>query len=443
MTNTHSDKIKEILKDFRFTQPPFVEGETYINVAPSTPGLLSNQEVMEVIDVMLSGHITEGEKVRKFEREMARYLGVRYASMCNSGSSANLLALSALTSPILGSRALLPGDEIITTAVGFPTTVNPIIQIGCVPVFIDVNLTTHNTSEWWIANAITEKTKAIILAHTLGNIWNVEAVKRLAEDNQLWLIEDGCDALGGTWDGKMVGSFGDLSTLSMYPAHHMAVGEGGMVFTDNAMLNKIVRSFRDWGRECWCQPGHDNTCGKRFSQTDKGDLPDGFDHKYVYSHIGYNLKSTDLQAAIGLAQFRKLPEFVQDRKENWAYLRDELDLLREYFVLPEPLPKAEPSWFGFVLSVRETAPFTRNQLTTYLEEHKIGTRNVFAGNLTRQPAYKGKNWRMADPLGALVNSDRVMDNSFWIGVHPQLTKRMLDYMVQTIKDFVNENRHHL
>lgn len=393
-------------------------------------------EIVALVDAALDLRWVDGELSKKFEREMARFVGTRFATFCNSGSSANLLALSALTSPLLGSRAIQPGDEIITSAVGFPTTVNPIFQVGCIPVFVDVAVSTHNPMAFSISNAITEKTKAVMIAHTLGNIWDVDAIKQICIENNLWLIEDGCDALGGEWDGRRVGSFGNLSTLSFYPAHHMATGEGGMVFTDDAVLNKIVRSFRDWGRDCWCQPGKDNTCGKRFCQRDVGDLPDGYDHKYIYSHLGYNLKSTDLQASIGLSQFKKLPEFIQDRKENWKYLAEGLKGT-PWIILPTHLQKADPSWFGFVVSVEPDAPFTRNQLTQYLEEHKIGTRNVFAGNITRHPAYKGKNWRIADTVSNLANSDRVMNQSFWVGVHPQLTKRMLDYMVQTIKDFIH------
>lgn len=429
------DLVRKNYKDL-FPPQRFVPGETYINPAGM---YFDKSEVMSLLDATLSFAITNQlGLVQKFEKEIARYLGVRCASMCNSGSSANLLAISALTSPLLGSRALQPGDEIITVAAGFPTTVNPILQVECVPVFVDINLPTYNTSPFLVANAITEKTKAVIIAHTLGNPYDVEQIKQLCIENNLWLIEDCCDVLGGEWNGKKVGTFGDLSTLSLYPAHHISSGEGGVVFTDSPLLNKIVNSFREWGRSCWCAPGKDNTCGKRFEHKDMGKLPDGYDHKYTYSHVGYNLKATDLQASIALAQLKRLPELIADRQENWNYLYSELADLSTHFILPEFGHAAKPSWFGFVLSVRNNAPFTRNEIVRWLDENKIGTRNLFGGNLTRQPAYIGKNWRIADEEAGLPHSDFVMNNTFWIGVHPLLTKKMLDYMVSKIREFVGQ-----
>lgn len=410
-------------------------GEDYI---PPAKANFDEDELEALVTAAIKMKWVDGELVHKLENELARYLGVRCATMVNSGSSANLLAIMALTSPLLGSKALQPGDEIITSACGFPTTVNPIVQAGCIPVFVDTNIPTYNPSAFAISQAITEKTKAVMLAHTLGNPFDAIAVREICRENNLYLIEDCCDALGSELDGQKVGTFGDISTLSMYPAHHIAVGEGGMVFTNSPMLNKIIRSMRDWGRDCWCLPNKDNTCGKRFCQTDQGDLPEGYDHKYTYSHVGYNLKSTDLQASIGLQQMKKLPEFIADRRENWEYLREGLDSVSKYFTLPIPTNNSNPSWFGFVLTVKKDAPFTRNEIVQYLEENKIGTRNVFAGNLTRQPAYAGKEWRIADDLSGVPHSDIVLVSSFWIGVHPALTKRQLDYMILKIKEYVSK-----
>lgn len=410
-------------------------GEDYI---PPAKAKFDEDELEALVTAAIQMKWVDGELVHKLENELARYLGVRCATMVNSGSSANLLALMALTSPLLGSKALQPGDEIITSACGFPTTINPIVQAGCIPVFVDTNIPTYNPSAFAISQAITEKTKAVMLAHTLGNPFDAIAVREICRENNLYLIEDCCDALGSELDGQKVGTFGDISTLSMYPAHHIAVGEGGMVFTNSPMLNKIIRSMRDWGRDCWCLPNKDNTCGKRFCQTNQGDLPEGYDHKYTYSHVGYNLKSTDLQASIGLQQIKKLPEFIAERRENWEYLRGELDSVSKYFTLPIPTNNSNPSWFGFVLTVKKDSPFTRNEIVQYLEENRIGTRNVFAGNLTRQPAYVGKEWRIADELSGVPHSDIVLVSSFWIGVHPALTKRQLDYMILKIKEYVSK-----
>lgn len=436
---TAKEEIFDIVKKrYKEIMPPkkFIPGETYI---PTTAYYLDKNEMLSLLDATLNMSIcNEGGIVQKFEREIARYLGVRHASMCNSGSSANLLAISALTSPLLGSRALQPGDEIITVAAGFPTTVNPIIQVGCVPVFVDINLPTYNTSPFLVSNAITEKTKAVFLAHTLGNPYDVAQIKQICEENNLWLIEDNCDAFGSEWEGKKVGTFGHISTTSMYPAHLITAGEGGVVFTDNPLLHKIIESFRSWGKECWCPPGKDNTCGKRFGYCGVGNLPDNYDHKYVFSHIGYNLKSTDLQASIAIEQLKKLPEFIEERRLNWEYLYSELEILDKYFILPDHSPKASPAWFGFVLTIRDGTKFTRNELVQFLETNKIGTRNIFGGNLTKQPAYIGKNWRIADEEAGLPHSDFIMSNALWMAVHPSLTKKMLDYMISKIHEFVGK-----
>lgn len=424
----------------RFPKKTFVAGKTFI---PATTKYYNDREMLALVDASLSLDvtITEGKLVHQFERDVAKYLGVRHAIMTNSGSSANLLAISALTSPLLQSRMLQPGDEIITVASGFPTTVNPILQNGFVPVFVDVNIGTYNTTPFLIENAITEKTRAVFLAHTLGNPYEIDEIKEICKLHNLWLIEDSADCLGAEYDGQKLGSFGNIATTSLYPAHLISVGEGGMVFTDSPIIDKIIRSFRDWGRDCWCMPGKDNTCGKRFCQTDQGELPDGFDHKYIYSHIGYNLKSTDLQASIGIEQLRKLPEFLEDRRENWEYLRNEFERtgLDKHFTLPMQLKNSKPAWFGFILTIRSGEKFTRNEITQWLEEKKIGTRCLFGGNLTKQPAYIGKNWRIADTESGLPHSDIIAERTFWIGVHPGLTKAMLDYMIVKFVEFVGKH----
>lgn len=438
MKTAKEDIFDIVKKRYKEIIPPkkFIPGETYI---PATGKYLDKNEMLSLLDATLNLSIcNEGGIIQKFEKDIARYLGVRHASMCNSGSSANLLAISALTSPLLGSRALQPGDEIITVAAGFPTTVNPIIQVGCVPVFVDINIPSYNTSPFMVSNAITEKTKAVFIAHTLGNPYDVEQIKEICEENNLWLLEDCADCLGSEWDNKKVGTFGHISTTSMYPAHMITSGEGGVVFTDNPLLSKIIRSFRDWGRSCFCDPGKDNTCGKRFGWCNQGELPDNYDHKYIYSHVGYNLKSTDLQASIAIEQLKKLPDFIEERRENWEYLKNGLSDTELVFILPDHNPKAKPAWFGFVLTIRATAKFSRTELVEFLEANKIGTRNIFGGNLTKQPAYIGKNWRIADEEAGLPHSDFSMINSFWIGVHPSLTKKMLDYMIKKIHEFVGQ-----
>ena len=431
-------RILELVREYWKEREPqrFRGGETYI---PAAKAYYDVKEVLALVSASLDMKWVDGEITRTFEKEMAKFLGVRFAIMTNSGSSANLLAISALTSPLFQSNRLKPGDEVITVAAGFPTTVNPIIQNGLVPVFVDVNVGTYNTTPYMVDQAITEKTRAIFIAHTLGNPYDIDEIKEIAKLHNLWVIEDACDALGAEFDGRKVGTFGNVSTTSFYPAHLMAVGEGGMVFTDSPMIAKAVRSFRDWGRECWCAPGKDNTCGKRFCQKEKGDLPDGFDHKYIYSHIGYNLKSTDLQAAIGLEQLKKLPDFIEDRQYNWEYLRDQFKSkgLDKFFSLPTQLQKSKPAWFGFVLTIRDGCKFDRNELVQYLEEKKIGSRNLFGGNLTKQPAYVGLNWRISDTVSGIPHTDIIMERTFWIGCHPSMTKRMLDYIVNTFVEFTD------
>ncbi|HTA16593.1 MAG TPA: lipopolysaccharide biosynthesis protein RfbH, partial [bacterium] len=367
-----------------------------------------------------------------FEKRLAAVLGARRLYTVNSGSSANLLAFAALTSHLLGERALKPGDEVISVAAGFPTTLNPVLLYGCVPVFVDVELPTYNTVPERIEAAITDRTRAIFIAHTLGNPFDAEAVAALAKARGLWLIEDCCDALGSTLRGRMAGSFGHLGTLSFYPAHHITMGEGGAVFTNDPLLGKAVESLRDWGRDCWCDPGKDNTCGKRFEWS-LGDLPAGYDHKYIYSHLGYNLKITDMQAAVGLAQLDHLADFCARRRENFAHFKGLLKDLEEHLMLPEATPGSDPAWFGFPMTVREGAPFTRQELLIHLNKAKIGTRLLFAGNLTRQPYMKGRAFRIASNLD---NSDIIMNRTFWTGTFPGLTHEMLDYTAETIGNFI-------
>ncbi len=385
-----------------------------------------------MVEASLDGWLTTGRFNEEFERKLAAFLGVHRAITVNSGSSANLVAFSALTSPKLGERAIRPGDEVITVAAGFPTTVNPIIQYGAVPVFVDVQIPTYNINVSAIENAINLKTKAIMIAHTLGNPFDLSVIKRLCEKYDLWLVEDCCDALGSTYDSKKVGTFGDVATLSFYPAHHITMGEGGAVFSNNPELMQIAESFRDWGRDCYCPPGKDNTCGKRFCWK-LGDLPEGYDHKYTYSHLGYNLKITDMQAACGLAQLEKAPAFIEQRKQNFAFLRKQLADCEEYLILPQATEKADPSWFGFPITLRSNCPISRLDLLTYLEQEKVGTRLLFAGNLTRQPYMKGRNYRIEGPL---TNTDTVMKDTFWIGVQPALTEEMLAWSAEKIRNYI-------
>ena len=401
------------------------------DLVPVSGRVFDAEELVSLVDSALDFWLTTGRYAAQLQRGLARYLRVRHAILTNSGSSANLLALSALTSPKLGDRQLRPGDEVLTLAAGFPTTVNPILQNRLVPVFLDVDLTTGNVDTSQLEAAIGKRTRAVMMAHTLGNPFDLDTVVELCRRHQLWLIEDNCDALGSTYRGRLTGTFGDLSTLSFYPAHHITTGEGGCVFTNRGRIKVLVESFRDWGRDCWCDPGKENTCGKRFSWK-LGDLPKGYDHKYIYSHIGYNLKITDMQAAIGVAQLKKLPCFIDARRENWRRLRDGLAAFAEDLILPEPTPHSDPSWFGFKLLVRKEAPFSRNELVEYLERRGIATRHVFAGNLLRQPAYAGISHRVA---GDLSNTDIVMDDAFWIGVYPGISPVMIDYIIDVLGHF--------
>src|SRR5665213_2405372 len=413
-----------------FRSKPFVPGESPVPVAGK---VLDATDLRSLIDASLDCWLTTGRFAAQFERKFARYFDVRGASLVNSGSSANLLAFSCLTSPKLEERRLLPGDEVITLAAGFPTTVNPIVQNRCVPVFIDITVPTYQADVTQLEAALSDRTRAIMIAHTLGNPYDLDRVANFAKQHNLWLVEDSCDALGATFQGKKVGTFGDLATFSFYPAHHITMGEGGAVATNSPLLKTIVESFRDWGRDCWCDPGKDNTCGKRFDWQ-LGDLPCGYDHKYSYSHIGYNMKVTDMQAAIGLSQLEKLPGFIAARRKNFQYLSNGLKSLEDGLLLPESTPDAEPSWFGFPIGVRESAPFDRNHLVRELESKKIGTRLLFGGNLTRQPAYKDVELRV---IGDLHNTDFVMRNVLWIGLYPGLTEEMLDYTIDTITTFVS------
>jgi CDP-6-deoxy-D-xylo-4-hexulose-3-dehydrase len=415
----------------KFSPQTFVAGESSVPVAGK---VLDAADLRNLIDASLDCWLTTGRFAAQFEKQFARYFDIRCASLVNSGSSANLLAFSCLTSPKLGDRRLLPGDEVITVAAGFPTTVNPIVQNRCVPVFIDITVPTYQADTMQLEAALSDRTRAIMIAHTLGNPYDLDRVAKFAKQHKLWLIEDSCDALGATFQGKKVGTFGDLATVSFYPAHHITMGEGGAVLTNSPLLKTIVESFRDWGRDCWCEPGKENTCGKRFDWQ-LGELPCGYDHKYTYSHIGYNLKMTDMQAAIGLSQLQKLPGFIEARRRNFQYLYQGLKPLENLLMLPESTPDAEPSWFGFPIAVREDAPFDRNAMIRELESKHIATRLLFGGNLTRQPAYKEVEYRV---IGDLKNTDFVMRNVFWIGLYPGLTDEMLDYVIDTIKIFVGK-----
>ena len=390
--------------------------------------------MISLVDSAIDFWLTAGKYAEEFERELARFIGVKHCLLTNSGSSANLLAVSALTSPKLGERRLKPGDEVITTACGFPTTLNPILQNQLTPVFVDVELGTYNIQSDAIEGAISEKTKAICAPHTLGNPFNIYKIDEIAKKNNLLLIEDNCDALGSRFNGSYTGSFGHLSTLSFYPAHHITMGEGGAVLTNDPLLKEIVASFRDWGRDCWCDPGHDNTCGRRFSWQ-LGSLPYGYDHKYIYSHIGYNLKVTDMQAAVGLRQLEKLPDFIESRKNNFKVLQKLLLEYEDYLLLPQVENKADPSWFGFPILVKNDAPFNRDDIVDYLEKNKIATRMLFGGNLTRQPAYEDMQFRQID---SLENTDLVMNNLFWIGVYPGITEKKMEYVINTIREFLGD-----
>lgn len=411
-----------------YPDEPFVAGETAV---PVSGRVFDADEMQHLVDASLDFWLTTGRFAEQFEKEFAQFMGVRHAMLCNSGSSANLLALSALTSPKLGDRQLTPGDEVITVAAGFPTTINPIIQNQLKPVFLDVELSTYNMDTTLLEEAISPKTKAIMIAHTLGNPFDLDTIMAVANKHNLWLVEDNCDAVGAKYNGRLTGSFGHISTVSFYPAHHITMGEGGCVLTNRPQLKKLVESFRDWGRDCWCPPGVADTCGKRF-EWQLGSLPYGYDHKYTYSHIGYNLKMTDMQAAVGVAQLKKLPQFIETRQRNFDRLHEGLRPFAKHLILPQASPKSEPSWFGFLITVRPDAPFTRNELIHHLEENKVATRLLFSGNITRQPAYQDLDYRV---VGDLSNSDLIMNQTFWIGVYPKLTPEMIDYTIDTFAQF--------
>ena len=405
---------------------PFKGG---VSTVPPSGKIIGGNELRIMTDAVLDGWLTTGRFNEQFEKKLSNYLGVKHAITTNSGSSANLLAFTALTSPRLGDRSIKPGDEVITVAAGFPTTVNPIIQNNCIPVFVDVDISTYNINTAQLEEAYSEKTKLVMIAHTLGNPYNLKAVKEFTEKHNLWLIEDCCDALGSEYDGKKVGTFGDIGTLSFYPAHHITMGEGGAVFTSNDQLKKLIESFRDWGRDCYCGPGKDNTCGKRFSWK-LGELPQGYDHKYTYSHLGYNLKITDMQAACGLAQLDRVDGFIQSRKDNFNYLINKLQSVTDYLILPQATENSDPSWFGFPITIKPDAGTDRTTLLKYLNQNNIGTRLLFAGNITKQPYFNDIEYRI---VSELENTNIIMNNTFWIGVFPGITEEMMDFVVEKIE----------
>jgi CDP-4-dehydro-6-deoxyglucose reductase, E1 len=433
---SREDIFSEVKKYYKATavQEEFTPGVSPVPVSGRVVGL---EEVLNLVDASIDCWLTTGRFAEEFEGDLAKFLGVKHACLCNSGSSANLLAVSALTSGKLGRRKLMPGDEVITVAAGFPTTVNPILQNKLVPVFVDIELGHYNATFESIEKAITAKTGAIILAHALGNPFDVKKVSELAKEHELWLIEDNCDALGSAYDGQYTGTFGDLSTISFYPAHQITMGEGGCVVTNSSRLKKVIESFRDWGRDCYCKPGEENTCNNRFNWQ-LGNLPKGYDHKYIYSHIGYNLKTTDLQAAVGLAQLKKLPEFKSIRNQNWTRLHEGLRHLSDLFIFPAVHPKADPCWFGFPLTVNTGAQFSRIDLISHLRSRQIDTRMLFASNLLLQPAYQNVEYRVE---GELTNTNIVSANTFWLGVFPGLSAEMIDFIIEEITGFAASHGH--
>lgn len=424
--------LVEQYSKLEFAEKIFVPGETII---PPSGKKIGSTELKYMVEASLDGWLTTGRFNAEFEKKLADFIGIKHLITVNSGSSANLVAFSTLTSPRLGDRAIKKGDEVIGVAAGFPTTVNPIVQFGAIPVFVDVDMKTHNINADLIEDAITPKTKAIMLAHTLGNPFNLRKVKDICIKHNLWLIEDCCDALGATFDGKMVGTWGDIATLSFYPAHHMTMGEGGAVFMNDPLLKLIAESFRDWGRDCYCPPGKDDTCGKRFDQR-HGTLPEGYDHKYVYSHLGYNLKITDMQAACGLAQLESLEYFIEKRRSNFEYFKNRLQSLSDFIETTEATPGANPSWFGFPITLKESAGVNRVDLTKYLEQFKIGSRLLFAGNLINQPYFKNIEYRIS---GELIHTNRTMTQTFWLGVQPTIEIEQYDFIAEKLEEFFGIN----
>ena len=437
--NSIREEIAKLVQEYSalvYAPKPFDGG---CDPIPAAGKVIDASEIQNMVEASLDGWLTTGRFNEAFERRLAEFLGTKYLMTVNSGSSANLIAFNTLTSPKLGERAIKPGDEVIGVAAGFPTTVNPILQFGAIPVLVDVDLGSYNIDVNRLEEAIGPRTKAIMLAHTLGNPFNLDVVTSLCEKYNLWLVEDCCDALGSTYNGKLVGSFGDIGTLSFYPAHHITMGEGGAVFMNNGKLKKIAESFRDWGRDCYCPPGKDNTCNNRFCWTARklgGSLPDGYDHKYIYSHVGYNLKITDMQAACGLAQLDKVERFIAKRQDNFAYLKEAFSVFEDYLILPEATENSTPSWFGFPLTIKPQSNVSRVDLVEHLNKYNIGTRLLFAGNLTRQPYMKDKKYRVS---GELKNTDIVMNNTFWIGVYPGINNSMLDFIIEKFKSFFDLN----
>ncbi len=437
MQNTDAlrKQIAELVSEYaalQYADKPFEPG---ISVIPPSGKVMGETELQYMVAASLDGWLTTGRFNEQFEKALAEFIGIKHLITVNSGSSANLVAFSTLTSPKLGERAIKKGDEVIGVAAGFPTTVNPIVQFGAIPVFVDVDLRTHNIDVDLIEAAITPKTKAIMLAHTLGNPFNLAKVKALCEQYNLWLVEDCCDALGAKYASKMVGTWGDIATVSFYPAHHITMGEGGAVFTNNSQLISIAESFRDWGRDCYCKPGCDNTCGQRFTQK-LGDLPEGYDHKYTYSHLGYNLKITDMQAACGLAQLQRLPEFIEKRNANYQYLKERLTSLADFLDVAQATDNSTPSWFGFPITLKQNTDTNRNDLIKYLDQNKIGTRLLFAGNLIRQPYFQNLPYRV---VGDLTNTDITMNQTFWLGIYPGLSQEHLDYVADKLETFFGVN----
>ena len=427
--------IAELVSQYaalQYVKKPFEAGKT---VVPPSGKVIGETELQYMVEASLDGWLTTGRFNDQFEKELAEFIGINHLITVNSGSSANLVAFSTLTSPKLGIRAIKKGDEVIGVAAGFPTTVNPVVQFGAIPVFVDVDSETHNINADLVEAAITSKTKAIMLAHTLGNPFNLEKIKQICEKHHLWLIEDCCDALGAKYNGQHVGTFGDIATCSFYPAHHITMGEGGAVFTNDPKLAVIAESFRDWGRDCYCKPGCDNTCGKRFNMQ-LGSLPEGYDHKYTYSHLGYNLKISDMQAACGLAQLKRLPEFITKRNSNFDYLAQRLSTLSDFIELTKPTENSEPSWFGFPITVKESSGVSRVDLTKYLDQNKIGTRLLFAGNLIRQPYFEGLEYRV---VGELTNTDITMHQTLWLGIYPGLGNEQLNYIAEKMEEFFGVN----